>query len=37
MTLWLFAFVVLPIVVVAMGYCAMLINERGTSIRRTGQ
>ncbi|MDR6954140.1 hypothetical protein J2X65_003508 [Ancylobacter sp. 3268] len=30
--LWIFAFVVLPIVVVAMGYAAMRLNERNIGL-----
>lgn len=28
--LWIYAYVVLPVVVLAMGYGAMRLNERGT-------
>lgn len=31
--LWIFAYVVLPLVVVAMGYAAMRLNERSVPIR----
>ena len=31
--LWIFANVVLPVVVVAMGYAAMRINERDSPVR----
>ena len=32
--LWVFAYVVLPVVVVAMGYAAVLLNERANRHHR---